>query len=169
MISLDNLLIVGSHFYDKKDYETSLQIYLEANKIQPDNPIILSNIGSAYNGLNNFEEALRYLNIANEMQPKHPTVLNNIGTAYNGLNNPEEALKYLTKAHEIQPNNPFVYKNMASSYRLMDDKNKATDNLKLSLTYLERRGKGIAKKHKPLFLKISKEFKNLGLNVKDYM
>jgi tetratricopeptide (TPR) repeat protein len=169
MISIEELVNTAHHFCDKRDYNTGLKIYLEANQIQPNNSTTLNNIGSVYHLLNNSNEALKYLTEANKIQPNNSTTLNNIGFAYNNLNNPNEALKYLTEANETQPYAPFVLGNIAISYKLLGNKEKAIENLKIAATKLKKRGRGIAQEHKFAFKTLKKEFENFGLNIIDYI
>lgn len=87
-------LLKQYNFYSKKeDYQKALDILLEANQIESNDPWILTNISSSYYELKKYATALSYSELALKITPMDPLVRWDYAGALIANDRTEEAVK----------------------------------------------------------------------------
>jgi len=104
----------GLDAYEKGDYESALESFMDAQLDDPDRPEILYNIGNAYYKLGDFDSAYRHYQQALKTEKenlKHKTFYN-LGNAHYRKGAFEDAIKSYTAALEIDPNDEQAGQNL---------------------------------------------------------
>lgn len=76
----------GLKYYQQQDYQTSLKFWLEGYKGNHDNPMLLSNIGSALIQVGKASDAIPLLEQAVKLDPENQLYKNNLAWAKDVLN-----------------------------------------------------------------------------------
>jgi len=82
----------------------ALSLFVEAVKIQPEDPSLQNNIGVIYYSQGNFIEAKKHLNRAIELNPKYFDALYNLARVLVNLDEHTNALRTLEMSLTLQPN-----------------------------------------------------------------
>lgn len=77
----DALKSKGNAAMAKKDYTTAIDFYTQALKLNPNNPIYLSNRAAAYSSTGNYDEAIVDAQIAVDTDPKYTKAWSRLGLA----------------------------------------------------------------------------------------
>ncbi len=112
---------LGTSFKYQGEKEKALKAYLEALKLEPDNPDSQYNIGVIYLERGNREEALRHFQQALTRDPNDSAAYNNIGITLAKQGHPEDALIYYKHALEIDSEDVLTMVNLASAYIVLND------------------------------------------------
>lgn len=144
---------LGKAYYDSKNLEASLEEYLKALEILPENTDILFNIGGIYQKLNRFDEAIGFFSAIIEISPQDNEAKKQLDASMNGYLNElkkqasynqedsgiwsqiamvssrlklhRETIDSAQKALSINPNLPYVYSALADAYMAFEQVNDA--------------------------------------------
>jgi len=106
----------GDIAFTRKDYYAALIKYLEANRLNPNNEILLNRLGITYSLLKFYNEAAGAFQRAMEVNPKFPYAANNIGSVFFAQNNFRKAEKFFKKAISIKGDEASFHMNLGSLY-----------------------------------------------------
>lgn len=87
------LLALAQTYQKKGDFPKAEQALLNANRIDPDNAVILNNLGIYFARTGQPAKAVHYVKRSIEKDPKHPELLLNLGRAYELLSDWANAVK----------------------------------------------------------------------------
>lgn len=127
---------LGILYNDIKDYKKSVENYLKAMELNPDEPFIYQNIGLVYQDLNELDKAiengLKAINIRS-----YPAAHYSLGQAYRKNKDYEKSIAQYKKAVELAPNFIDAWHGLAMCYYDANDLSEAEETyLKiLSLDY----------------------------------
>jgi len=94
---------------------TQARVILERlAKNDPDNYVILYNLGMCYSDLGMFEEAIRVLTRVVQLLPSFPDAYVALGVAYARSGQEDSAIVALEKALELDPRNPYALRNLGA-------------------------------------------------------
>ena len=97
-------LLLANISAQKKDFKKAKKLLEEVNEIQPNNPGILNNLGTACKELKELSNAIIYYKKVIEIDPKNINAYYNLGTTSYQLKDLKEAQKCLQKTILLQPN-----------------------------------------------------------------
>jgi len=104
------------HKLEQSRLKEGQRILEELRKEEPDNAVILYNLGMCYSEQGMLEASIDVLERCVEVAPDHVNAYAALGFSYGRTGRTEKALHVLEKAQEIDPENAFVLKNLASIY-----------------------------------------------------
>ncbi len=104
----------------------------ELRNEEPDNPVILYNLGMCYSEQGLFDASIEALERCIEVAPDHVNAYAALGFSYGRTGQTEKALHVLEKAREIDPESVFVLKNLASIYGKQGRLDEAIECFKLA-------------------------------------
>ncbi len=116
--SKDHPKDVGFHIYlgdvaiGRKDYSGAEKLYAAANKMQPDNPIVMNNLAWVL-GQQNKPGALELAEAAVKLAPQQPALMDTLAGLLSAKNDHAKALEWQKKAIGLQPDNPLFKLNLA--------------------------------------------------------
>ncbi len=84
-----------------EEFEKSIEYFLQAVEINPENYYVLNNLGLALIRTGDFQEAKEHLEKAVEQDPQEAFIFNNMGIVYENLNQLEEARDSYERAVEL--------------------------------------------------------------------
>ena len=96
--------IVGSCYFEAKDFDNALSFLLEGLKYPPYTTTLNNNLGKAYWSLNKSDEASYYFSLAAEQNPKNPECHYNLALSLSEQGKFQEARDSLKIAIDISPN-----------------------------------------------------------------
>ncbi len=100
---------------DNKRYDESLSLFLQAEKIKPNDNIILNNIGNLYSYLGNFSLAFDYLEKSIQIDSNYLPAFINLGAALNHLGKDKELFDLTLGAIIKWPESPELHVNLAAA------------------------------------------------------
>ncbi|MCB0213784.1 MAG: tetratricopeptide repeat protein [Anaerolineae bacterium] len=117
------LLEQGTKALERGQVSLAVQFLEQAQKLDPDNPDLLLNLGGAYILSKKFKQAVDILEPLSDRQPNNPMVWTNLGAAY--LGNPvlatdekqQRAIGAFKLAVALDPKAPNVAYNLGLIYR----------------------------------------------------
>ena len=92
---------LGNLYVAKKDFDSAIELYQKALKIEPKNNLLYYNLAIAYSQKNEFEKAAKFYTRAIEIEPKMPDAYNNLAFVYYKLKQYPSALKDLQQAEKM--------------------------------------------------------------------
>ena len=98
---IDTLLTIGDIYFERPDYDKSLDYYLKVEELGGSDFVLNLNIGFCMNGIRNSEEALKYYFKALKEASDNTLLISQIGLTYGELGDLEEGIKFLKKAYEM--------------------------------------------------------------------
>ena len=116
-VSTRDLSVLGSAYYHTQQYEEAKNIYDKILKLNPDDPVTLSNRGATYRHLERHDEALADYNHSLELKPDDPVTLMNQGILFDTLERYDEALADYNHSLELRPDHPLTLSNRGVTYR----------------------------------------------------
>ncbi len=99
----------------------------EAYKLKPNDPAILTNLGSVYMLLGNYAAATRFLEASLKANPRNAVIHNNLATMYLDLGQYEKAISSSQRAVEIFPKFGKAYISMGKAYAASGRSDKARE------------------------------------------
>ena len=105
--SADPYFHLGLMFADQKDYNRSVEYYIKANELEPDDEIILFNLGVVLLELGRLEECIAVLERAAVLAPGVDTLLK-LTVAYGRNGQPDQARAAFARARALGPQHPQV-------------------------------------------------------------
>ena len=92
--------------------EQAIFAFQAATKIEPKNPEMYYNLGTAHKQAGNLEASIEAFSTAINLKPDHVLALNNIGTVFKEKKMLDRAIAVYQKAISINPNYAFAYNNL---------------------------------------------------------
>ncbi len=117
-------LILGNAHNYLQEYETAIQYYQQALKLDANYPEALKNLAVTYRQAGRYygeergelNKALNYLNLAFEQQPNDYETVRLLGVAHGVSGDTAKAISYFKKAVELAPDNADAWWNLGSAH-----------------------------------------------------
>lgn len=116
-------------------YDAALAKFQEADKLLPNEPTTLNNIGLIYKKMNKLDEAEKYYKKALDKFPEYAECLNNLGALKVTQESTLDAALYFRKAIDLKPNYADAYFNLAVLMENEGNYKSAIDSYKQFLKY----------------------------------
>jgi tetratricopeptide (TPR) repeat protein len=100
----DSIILLSNINAINKNFDKARKLLQKGVSIQPQNPTILNNLGTAYKALGKIQESISYYEKVLEFNPDHTNANYNLGIIYYELKKLNESKKYLEKTIKVQPN-----------------------------------------------------------------
>lgn len=123
--SFMNLYYKGLREHEKSNHLRAKNYWEEANKINPDSYMILTNLGFSYKHLGNYEKAKEYFENARKIEPDSYHTYIGLGNVYSDLNLNDKAVEEYSKAIDLNPSHFSGYHNRGLAYQANGDTEKA--------------------------------------------
>jgi tetratricopeptide (TPR) repeat protein len=94
---------LGNIYDVKEEFQTALNNYMNAVRLNPNYAAAISNIGFIYSRLGSFDESLKWMKKAMTIEPGRAMLSSNVGLQYFNLGFDSLAASWLKKAIELQP------------------------------------------------------------------
>jgi tetratricopeptide (TPR) repeat protein len=135
--------------HEGEDYDKAYELYRQALKCAPEDPLILKNIGIALSHLYRDEEAIEYYNKALEIKPDDVGILRRKGVSVSFAHGEDEGNKLFDKALKLKPDDVETLYHIATSFIKLDQDEKAIEFFDKALSinpndWKSLRGKGTA-------------------------
>jgi tetratricopeptide (TPR) repeat protein len=118
------LFLLGTAYYQSKNFKESVKIFNNLLAIEPNNFHAYSNLALAQKELNQIDEAISSYNKSIRINPNFSHSYNNLGNLFLFINNYKNALINFNKALEIESLPDFFF-NRAKAYNKLQDHNQA--------------------------------------------
>lgn len=118
---------------DNKKYEEALDLLLRAEKIKPNDNVILNNIGNLYSYLGNFSLAFEYLEKSIQIDSNYLPAFLNFGAVLNHLGKDKELFDLTLGAITKWPQSPELHVNLAAALNGMQLLDEAIISLNTAL------------------------------------
>ncbi|MBL7561221.1 hypothetical protein JAO71_15590 [Olleya sp. YSTF-M6] len=115
---------LASDQYAKGNFGKAKKLYEKANKIEPNNTIILNALGDISADLKNLNECIMYFEKSLKVDSLNTSTYMNFGTAYNKLLKFDKSIEILKKGldfENVQERKGYFYYNLANSYYKKED------------------------------------------------
>jgi tetratricopeptide (TPR) repeat protein len=115
----EELIKRGFKYGELGRHQEALSAFKEAIRIQPDNPLAHSLLGTALCQLGNFKEAIPAYKEAIRLKPDFAVAYFDLGAAYQKLGRLQEAIEAYKVAIRLNPDSPDlndVYQNLGAAY-----------------------------------------------------
>ena len=110
---------LASDQYMKGNFEKAKRLYEKANKIEPNNTIVLNALGDISADLKNLNECIMYFEKSLKIDSLNTSTYMNFGTAYNKLLKFDKSIEILKKGldfEDVQERKGYFYYNLANSF-----------------------------------------------------
>jgi Flp pilus assembly protein TadD len=97
------------------NYRSGVPLMQNVLVSDPDNTVVLFNLGMALSDLGDLADAITHLNRLVELQPGNPDAWIALGVAQNRNGDAEQSANSLRKAVDLAPNNAFAYRNLGGT------------------------------------------------------
>ncbi len=131
----DQLLKSGDEAFIQKNYDSAIEQYKEALKIQPSDYETLLKIGDSYKNKNDNANAISFYKKSVFVNPGYSDGWFNLGLVYASASNTAGAKQSFYRAINIDPTYAYAYYALAVAYEKEDNKQEAIRNYKLFLNY----------------------------------
>ncbi len=118
----------GNTYYEKGNYEKSIEAYNTAIILNPTFSEAYFNRGLCYYNLKNFDKAIADYTKSAELDPKNPVIYNNRGDAYYRKQEFNVAIEDYDRALAINPKYLKAFYNRGLAYACLQDYEKAVDD-----------------------------------------
>ncbi|MBD3892253.1 tetratricopeptide repeat protein [Olleya marilimosa] len=115
---------LASDQYAKGNFGKAKKLYEKANKIEPNNTIVLNALGDISADLKNLNECIMYFEKSLKVDSLNTSTYMNFGTAYNKLLKFDKSIEILKKGldfENVQERKGYFYYNLANSYYKKED------------------------------------------------
>lgn len=102
-LGIDNLLKRADSHYQAKQYREAMELYLECERYNNNNPWVLFRLGNCYSLLNDLTSALDYYNQSLKLSPKNHHAQNNLGSIHYRLKDYKKAKEAWIQALDLKP------------------------------------------------------------------
>ena len=150
----DAVFLLGSLWFQTKNYKDSIRMLTNAIKINPKNINPYQNLGAVFVEIGESQKAVDVLNRAIKIQPDHPGVLYNLGNAYKDLGKLEKAESYYEATIKLEPRNTKAHNNLGNILKNLRKNEKAIDAFKKAID--------IDPKHVNAYHNLANTYKELG-------
>ncbi|HEX4825549.1 MAG TPA: tetratricopeptide repeat protein [Candidatus Polarisedimenticolaceae bacterium] len=103
-------------YLDANRVQSALEAALAADRISPNDPTVLVEVGMAYEDLRAYPESLDYFKRTVALRPGDGRAMRSVGFVLRQMKRPDEAQEYLEKAVQIDPNDWKAQYNLAGAY-----------------------------------------------------
>lgn len=114
-----NLGIIYSRIY--KNYDTALVYFNKALKVEPDDPMILFNLGMTYEGKKDYLKALEYLQKSLAIDSTSINTRSRMANVYYGMGEFKQAIKMNQDIMQMAPKESLPYVNIGNYYIFQRD------------------------------------------------
>ena len=108
IILLSNISAINGNFAHAKD------LLIKANEINPNNLLILNNLGTAYKELGQVDKAINFYEKIIKINPNHTNAQYNLGVIFYKLRKYDKAKIFFKKTVEVQPNYAIAFLNLGN-------------------------------------------------------
>ena len=122
IVLLSNMLAMNGNFVKAKD------LLIKADLIQPDNLVILNNLGTAFKEMGEIQKGISYYERVIKIKPDHINAQYNLALSFYQLKKYNEAKKFLLNTVNLQPNFALAFINLANVYVELKDYENAVSN-----------------------------------------
>lgn len=119
ILSVRDLLLLGSAYYLLEKYEKAKNIYSKIIDANPYDHDALQFRGTAYIRLKKYEEALADFNRALELKPNDYVALHDRGVVFRNIENYKDSLDDFNHALKLKPDHPVILHNRGVTYLRM--------------------------------------------------
>jgi tetratricopeptide (TPR) repeat protein len=99
----------------KKNYDKAIQLYYKILDLEPDHPVILTNVGFSFSQMKKYSDSIKWYEQALKIDSKNPTILTNLGMAWSKLGKYDMAISYYDEALKTNPIHQIALYNKACS------------------------------------------------------
>jgi tetratricopeptide (TPR) repeat protein len=117
----------GQNFMKREEYETAIEKYKEAVKIDPYFAFAWDNLGISYRKINKFKEAIEAYKKSLEIDPKGITPLQNLAVAYQYTKEYDKAVEVYKSLIALKPEDPEGYYGVGQVLLTMKEHEKSLD------------------------------------------
>ena len=112
--------------------DKAISLYVGLLRQNPNNSVLLSNLGNIYKSVGRLQDALGCYKKAVDKDPKLTNAVEALGICYMDLGDFENALSSFEQATELEPDNQSARYNLANMYRKMDRYEEAVEQFELT-------------------------------------
>lgn len=109
MAQLQQLLQQAQHFQARGDLKAAEQAYLQARKIDPEDPAIHYELANMYLAHGQTTNAIAGFQAALKLAPEHPQILLQLGNCYSANHALLEAINYFKRSADAEPSDAAYY------------------------------------------------------------
>lgn len=124
----------GQELYQKQDYNTAIEYFFKAIKVNSSNAQAYNNLAMSYWMKNNPKFAIKYFKKAHAKNKCYTQPLVNLSLLYKQLGKEEKRFYYLQKALKYNPNDYWAYYLLGEYYKEKNCYTKAIENFKEAVT-----------------------------------
>lgn len=124
-----NAYTIAKDFMRDKNYKMAIESLQLSLKEDPNFVIALDDIAVCYRQLGDFDNAIMYYKKSLDIFPEGDLALMNIGVVYSLKSDFKTSISYYEKLIKYQPNNAEGYFGAGKNYLLLNDDEKALDNI----------------------------------------
>ena len=124
-----NSYIIAKDFMREKNYKIAIENFQLAIKDDPNFVLALDDMAVSYRQLNDYDNAIKYYKKSLEIYPEGNFALMNIGVVYTLKSDFKTAISYYEKLIQYHPDNAEGYFGAGKNYILLNEDEKALDNL----------------------------------------
>lgn len=103
-----------------RDYQLAARLYKNLLQSDPENLILLKNLGNLYERSGNDQDSIPIYNQIVKLDPKNIDALNSLGGIYRRLKKYDESISVLERAVILDETNSQVFYNLGYTYKLME-------------------------------------------------
>ncbi len=103
-LPMAHVALAHYYYHGKLNYESALEQYNQALKLQPDNVAANNGIGFVYRRQGKMREAIGYFVKTFKLDPRNYTTVFSVGETYNLLREYDKGTEFLNKAISLAPN-----------------------------------------------------------------
>jgi outer membrane protein OmpA-like peptidoglycan-associated protein len=119
--SSKDLVVKGDTFYDKKDYQKALELYLQALDVNPDDAVVNLKIGLSYLYSETKSKAAKYISKAYRLNPKiNEDIDYHLGVAFQNTNEFLKAIEHFEQFKKKKKNLAQIANKKISECRIAD-------------------------------------------------
>ena len=142
----------GARRHDEGRYDKAIEDYTESLRLDPDQPIVLTNRGWSFYSKEDYDTAIADFDEALDKDDHCGSAFEGRGAAYREMGEYERAIKDLSNAIRLDPNDPGIYQRRATAYerdgqleKALADRNRAVDGDGENFDYFYQRGQTLRK------------------------
>jgi hypothetical protein len=118
----------GNEYFAIRDFESAIDAYREAIRLDPQFSIAYSNLGSALASTGEYRLAIRNFEKASEIDPTNAHAYKSRGSVYIRLEEYQPGFEYLNLALQYAPHDPAIYASLGAAYYNLGDFNRAIES-----------------------------------------
>lgn len=120
-------LFLATLYYNKKDYNNTLDICSKILDLTPNDDSVLYNRGSLYLNAQDYTRAIEDFTACIELNDKNANAYNNRGLSYEKLDNDDKALRDYCMALDIEES-AIIHLNIGNVYKKLNEREKAKEH-----------------------------------------